>query len=203
MIKIISFIINSRFIKKIPEIIFFRKKIFLLLLAVSLPFILYYFFDFIKYMGITKSSHEYLKAKDYNNAIKAYDLYIRKNPGDPQGYYNRGSVYYNLKDYDRAIENVSQAIKMNPGNADFYISRGSIWLQKKDFESAIMDNTRAIKLAPNNAMAYYNRGRAYYHSGKLDDALKDFEKAYSMGVVQAKSLIKEIKKRECKQPYLK
>lgn len=197
MIKINTKKIKSLFDKQIKRLSpVYSKNIFLILLASLLSLSLYYLFNYIKYRTITKNGNEYLRSKDYNNAIKAYDLYIRKNPSDPQGYYNRGAVYFNLKDYDRAIDNVSQAIKINPINSNYYVSRGSTWLQKKNFQNAIKDNTEAIKLSPGNAMAYYNRGRAYYHSEKFDDALKDFKKAYSMGAVQAKGLIEEIKNRK-------
>jgi tetratricopeptide (TPR) repeat protein len=40
---------------------------------------------------------------DFVNAKTAFDEYVKSNPGDVQGHYNRGIVYQDLGDYDAAL----------------------------------------------------------------------------------------------------
>lgn len=170
------------------------------LLIISFTFLtgagVYYYTTVYIYKDITESGHEYLKRKDYEKAIKAYSLEIEKNPGDPAGYYNRGTAYLNMREYDKAIRDINKSISINPEAAHFYINRGNAFFRKGDFKNSIQDNSKAVELAPDNAIAYYNRGRAYYHDGEFEKALKDFEKAYSMGVLQAKGLLEEVRRKD-------
>ena len=173
----------------------FNKIYILIIIPVLVLPAFYYFKNYYIYKDIKKSGHEYILQNDYDNAIKAYGLYINQNPEDPGGYYNRGTVYLNKKDYDSAIEDLNTAIKMNPKSVHFYMNRASAYFMKGDYENSIKDNSKVIELSPDNSIAYYSRGRGFYHSGKREEALKDFEKACSLGAVQAKGLIDEIKTR--------
>jgi len=171
------------------------RKLYLIFIPVILLPAYYYYQNYYIYKDISKSGHEYLLLNDYDSAIKAYSLFIRQNPEDPGGYYNRGTVYLNKNDFESAIEDLNIAIKMNPSSVHFYINRANAYFRKGDYDNSVKDNSTAIELSPDNAIVYYNRGRAFYHSGKWSEALTDFEKANSMGAVQAKGLIEEINTR--------
>lgn len=79
-------------------------------------------------------------------AIEAYDEYIKMKPDFFAGYYQRGFLKDNLKDTDGAIEDYTTAIVLKPDYAYSYLGRGDKYLQKGDKEAALKDYQMVIAL---------------------------------------------------------
>ncbi|HSH67429.1 MAG TPA: tetratricopeptide repeat protein, partial [Bacteroidia bacterium] len=58
------------------------------------------------------------KKKDYEAAIKLYQLAIKIMPERPEPYYNIGKVYYTIPNYELALQNVRKASALAPQNVE-------------------------------------------------------------------------------------
>src|SRR6476659_2743459 len=74
--------------------------------------------------------HEAGKVKE---AIALYDKFIKANPKNAEGYFNRGNAYYDLGQNDLAVRDYSEVIKLNPKDSEAYYNRGNAYRHlKKD-----------------------------------------------------------------------
>lgn len=116
------------------------------------------------------------KQDAYEKAIRHYTRAIHLKPDIPEGYNNRGNVYYDKGEIDKAIDDYNTAIENNPDDALLYNNRGGVYFDKGIFEKAIEDWNIAVELNPDFAKAYYNRGNAYLLKGEIDNAIRDYNK---------------------------
>jgi tetratricopeptide (TPR) repeat protein/uncharacterized RDD family membrane protein YckC len=114
--------------------------------------------------------------KGLKGMISRYSSDLRRNPQDPQAYYNRGLAYYWEGDFDHAIADLTRALKLNPKNARVYYDRGLIYYRQEDWDRSIADASRALELKP-DAKAYLLRGNAYFQEQDFDQALTDYNRA--------------------------
>lgn len=110
-----------------------------------------------------------------DEAIAAYDSYIKSNPEFYGGYYRRGFMKDNLNDIDGAIEDYSTCIVLKPDYAYAYMGRADKYLLKGDKEAAMKDYRAVIALdticGENNCAQY-----AYLGLGDVEKA-KSFQYA--------------------------
>ena len=100
-------------------------------------------------------------AGKYQQAIEAYDIAIRLNPGYVEAYNNRGSAYYDLKAYTRAIEDYNRAIDLNSRLAIAYGGRGLAYYSLNNYQRAIQDFDYALRLDPGDNWFKSEREDAY------------------------------------------
>lgn len=58
--------------------------------------------------------YNYMAAKEYGEAGKAFDKYIELEPGNPNVYDSKGDYFYNIKDYQKAYESYLKAHAVDP-----------------------------------------------------------------------------------------
>ena len=95
----------------------------------------------------------YSTQRDYDRAIKDYDLAITLNPNYAKPYNNRGVAYQKKGDYDRAIKDFDEAIKLSPNYGHAFANRAETYLKKNDYERAAQDYDEAIRLEPKSGAA--------------------------------------------------
>ena len=87
-----------------------------------------------------------LNEKNFEEALKLCDDFIKSNSGDSQIYIYRGLTKNNLEKYDEAIEDYNTSIKLNSNNATPYyfigLTKGNLGL----YEEAISNYDKAIEL---------------------------------------------------------
>ncbi len=127
-----------------------------------------------------KEGNKYRDAKQFKEAIAAYDNAIRLDPQYAIAYYNRGTAYYNLQEYSRAIEDFDRAIALDPNDTFSYIGLGSLYYKLKEYQRAKMDFDRAILLNPQNADAYNRRGNVYVALQEFQKAITDYDRALAI-----------------------
>ena len=118
--------------------------------------------------------------KDYETALKNYDVAIQLNPNNFEAYNNRGVAYKNLGQYERAIQDYDKAIELNPNYDNAHNNRGNAYRLLKQYEQAIQDYGKAIELNPNNADAWNGRAITYFQLKKYEQALDDFNKVIEL-----------------------
>lgn len=119
------------------------------------------------------------KKKDYDKAIKDYNMAIALNSDYESALYNRGLTWFAKKEYDKAIEDYNKVIEHNTTYIDdCYLNRGYVWKAKGDYNKAIEDYTTVINMNSNLLEnAYYSRGLARKEENSdLIGSKQDFEK---------------------------
>lgn len=80
-----------------------------------------------------------MKAKEYDEAIRAYSKSIELNPGEAATYCNRAMAYLRQKNYARCIDDANKTLEMEPEYVKAYHRRGKAYLATNKFELAIRD----------------------------------------------------------------
>lgn len=126
--------------------------------------------DFID-QGIKK-----FEAKEYMEAIVAFNQAIEKDSQSFQAYYMRGNIKQKFADIHGAMKDYNNAIDANDAFAEAYFERGNLKYILQDYYGAINDYSKAIELNENNLDAYYKRGQAKQQLEAYQDAINDCTK---------------------------
>ena len=94
--------------------------------------------------------NEYMRAKDYDEAIKAYSKSLELNPGEAATYCNRAMAYLRNKNYARCIEDANTTISMESDYVKAYHRRGKAYLATNKFELAIRDFQYILEKNPDD-----------------------------------------------------
>ncbi len=115
------------------------------------------------------------RAKQYNEAIRDYNLAIERDSSRAEFYRNRGSAKDNLGDLQGAFGDFSRAIEFYPSYAAAYFDRGGtrFKLKERDYRGAIADFTEAIRIEPSYVEAYYRRAIVRRITGEHAEAIED------------------------------
>jgi len=96
----------------------------------------------------------YQETERYQEAIKTYDLLLKKFPKYALAYYNKGYIYLlAYEDYDKAIRFFSKAIEYKPSYANAYYNRGYAQLLKGNVKEAGLDFEKCLEVKPDHEMA--------------------------------------------------
>ena len=109
-------------------------------------------------------------AKEYQDAIYAFNRVLELDPKLAGAYYNRGRAYGELGNYNQAIADCTRAIELDPKKAEAHYNRGVAYDKLGNYQQAIADYTRAIELDPKYEKAYFGRGLAYELLGNHEQA---------------------------------
>jgi tetratricopeptide (TPR) repeat protein len=115
--------------------------------------------------------------KNYNSALKAYDLAIQINPKFTLAYFNRANIKLEMAQQLRSNEtglgnisigNSTQMVKSTP-DPDL-----------PDYKDALEDYDKALKLNPDLSFAWFNRGNVKAKMADYEGALSDYTKAIDL-----------------------
>ncbi|OFX46082.1 MAG: hypothetical protein A2046_04285 [Bacteroidetes bacterium GWA2_30_7] len=137
----------------------------------------------------------YFNKKDYQNAIKYMNSYIRFKNDNSDALYIRGMAKFSNEDFQSAINDFDNAIKINPKHLRSFYARGLVKNKIGNFSEAVndFDATLNLKTKGNDKLefadAYYNRAIAKKNLGKNEDACLDFKKAADLGSTESEKAI--------------
>ena len=83
---------------------------------------------------------------DYTEVLDKLDAAIRRSPGNPVLYYNRGCVWTAMKNYQRALADYGEAVRLNPSFAEAYFNRGMVYIYTHSDEKGRNDLSKAGEL---------------------------------------------------------
>jgi len=121
------------------------------------------------------------KAKNYREAISAYNMSIELDPGNATAYFNRGIAYFESGNFQQAVQNYDAATERHHHYAAAYLNRGNAYSALGKKTEAIRDYADAIELNPQDADAYRNRGIVLLSVKDATNACADFTKACELG----------------------
>ena len=128
----------------------------------------------------TARGNEFYFAKNYAQALAAYDEAVTLNPNYADAYNNRGVVKYELGQFAEAISNYTMAIKLKPNFVDALNNRGNAYAALGQFQNAAQDLQTAVKLNDKNAVGHNNLGNVYYSLRNFDAAIQEYTRAIQL-----------------------
>ena len=135
----------------------------------------------------------YLKKKDYDNALKNFDIAIEKDPEFAKAYYSKGLVYNKLKDpvkmkeaFDLSIQKAeakgnSKTSSRSKNTARKYLTTFAVKsIQKEKIDDALNFLDQATEYGEGNANTYYYYAISYNKKKKWAEAIKAGNKALEL-----------------------
>ncbi len=101
----------------------------------------------------TAALFEYMRAvrlleiQEFDDAVTAFDLVIRKLPDFGRAYYGRGKAFYGDERPELALEDFETSIRLEPGHPGAYIARAKLYLDREQREDASSDLDKALEVA--------------------------------------------------------
>jgi len=108
-----------------------------------------------------EKGNNFLKNKNYDEALKCYTEAIKADPNDHVHYSNRSACYYNMGIYKSALEDGTECIKRKQDWGKGYLRKGMAEIKLDLAEEALESYKKGLQLEPNNQ--------------QLKDGLKELE----------------------------
>lgn len=118
----------------------------------------------------------YMKNLD-DNAIKYFDIAIKKGPVDHDMFFYKGMALYFKGKYQESLPNFSKAIEMLPGEPDFYGGKGEAFYALNQKDSALYYFAKAIALPKCETRIFLLAGELYQEKNDISNALITYEAA--------------------------
>jgi tetratricopeptide (TPR) repeat protein len=131
----------------------------------------------------------FFRAKNYSEALKAFDEAIQLEPKDARLLTQRGRTRLNLRDANGAVADFTQAIQLDPKDANFaYLYRGDVYASQQRFPLALADYNQGIQLNPNgNPEFYIQRSKVYARWNNRLQAMMDLTQALRLRPLSAEA----------------
>ncbi len=137
-----------------------------------------------------------MQNNDYYQAIRLYTnaIAIKDQPRQSSLYVKRANAYLKQQRYNQVVDDCNKAIAINYYNGEAYKLRGIAGynILEGEYDETLSDDlTKAIEYTPNDPLLYYYKGNMFYNKGWKELAKKYLEKAASLGMEDAKVLLKK------------
>ena len=88
-----------------------------------------------------------LEIQEFDDAVTAFDLVIRKLPDFGRAYYGRGKAFYGDERPELALEDFETSIRLEPDHPGAYIARAKLHLDGDLRTDALADLQKALEVA--------------------------------------------------------
>ncbi|MEM0996773.1 MAG: tetratricopeptide repeat protein, partial [Bacteroidota bacterium] len=105
----------------------------------------------------------YFSIGDVDDAIRAYDAALKKDPDYMEAYLGRSLAKVDKDDREGAIADLSDVLRLTPNNASIYMFRGRLKFERSDHAAALGDFDEAVRLDSTFAEAFYLRAFTHSH----------------------------------------
>jgi len=92
----------------------------------------------------------YMRGKDWDNAIKEFTIAIQKHPAYDVAYSNRAVAYMQQKKFNKAMDDLKEAEKINPRNSSVHYNFVSLYSLQNQLDRALDSLDRCLELGFNN-----------------------------------------------------
>lgn len=120
---------------------------------------------------------------DYDAAITAYRIYLRKYRDDADGWYNLGDSYFRSDRCTEALALYDTALVLNPNLASAYLNSATCHVNLEQFDRAFPKYEKAFALRPEwltgNSNLNHELGFAYVRAGQLAKGEEIFRRLLS------------------------
>jgi tetratricopeptide (TPR) repeat protein len=115
--------------------------------------------------------------KDYDEAIKYFEVAVRKSPKNAVLYNKLGLAELKAGNFALAQTNFKKALKRNSKYSDALNNVGAVKYMEKDFGGAAKQFKRAIAMDEARASFHVNLGAPWFAQKKLDRAITEYTRA--------------------------
>ena len=119
-------------------------------------------------------------AKREDLALKAWNMALKYEPGNPDLHANMGALLYRKKDFQGAIRAYAQAHRLLPNDAQILAALGVAFAQAKMYQQAILTIKQSIDIDPRSPIAYSNLGLAHYLFKEIEDAVMNWRRVVQL-----------------------
>jgi Tfp pilus assembly protein PilF len=98
----------------------------------------------------------YLRSKDYDNAIKEFTVAIEKHPAYDVAYSNRAVAYMQQKKFNKAMDDLKKAEEINANNATVHYNFIALYSLQNQLDRSLDSLDRSLELGFNNYDALRN-----------------------------------------------
>ncbi|HWR57246.1 MAG TPA: tetratricopeptide repeat protein [Thermodesulfovibrionales bacterium] len=92
----------------------------------------------------------YMRARDYDNAIKELTVAIQKHPTYDVAYSNRAVAYMQQRKFNKAHDDLKKGVEINPNNATLHYNFIALYSLENHLDRALDSLDRALELGFNN-----------------------------------------------------
>ena len=117
---------------------------------------------------------------NYSDALRLYDLVLRKEPDNIGALVDKGATLQNMGKLKLAIRSYDKALCISPDNLDALLNKGVTLHSDQKYTKAIECYDLALKIDKKCAIALAYKGLSLGEIGDLQDAIKHFKKALSI-----------------------
>ena len=119
----------------------------------------------------------YLKGREYDRAISAFESELRLAAPFPRTYLQLGHAWIAKDEPERALPILTRAAQEEPESGVPWVEIGRAQTKMGGYDDAVRSFSKAIELKEEKASVYYLLGTAYRKAGKMDSARAQFEKS--------------------------
>lgn len=91
--------------------------------------------------------------KAFQNAVKAYENIIKKDPKDDQAFFYLARSYGKINEDQDALKAMQTAVKLKPEDGDYQTELGEIYINLAQYDEAVRALKKALEIDENNLIA--------------------------------------------------
>lgn len=110
--------------------------------------------------------------KSFENAVKAYEKHLKKNPDDDLAHFNLGLAYNKLNDDPKAEKALREAVKLKPDDTEYQTQLGEILIKLAQYEEAVRALKKALEIDAANLQAEDLLEKAQAGKKRVDFGIK-------------------------------
>jgi tetratricopeptide (TPR) repeat protein len=129
----------------------------------------------------------FFEAKSYNcnngyylNALKNYEIALRREPDNCMCLKNCAYIYERQKDYSKTLEILRKLLSINEKDSLILCYYGEILNNMERYNESISYLTKASNIDPGNVHKLYKKAITHYLLQEYDKALLDFNKVVQL-----------------------
>jgi len=134
--------------------------------------------------GLLRKGRGYAIRTKYREATLYYDKALSLDPGNPESWYLRASMFIETGKNIEALDDLEHALRLNQNYADAWSKRGHALYNLGRFEEALFACTRALALKGNDAAAWYIKGICLDELGRIGEAQEAYAKSLELEIIQ-------------------
>ena len=118
--------------------------------------------------------------ENYSDALKLYDLALKKEPGNVNVLVDKGATLQNMGRFKLAITYYDKALRISPDHLDALLNKGATLHSDQKYLEAIDCYDHAVRVDEKSAIALAYKGLSLGEMGNLEEAIKHFKKALAI-----------------------
>ncbi len=147
----------------------------------------------------------HIKRNELPKAIDDLTTLLRHQPGNYEGYFDRGVLLQRSGHTHKALRDFDAAIEWSPPDPEAHFNRAQTLLSLGRPDEALTDYRRVLDLQPTHVEALTDRAHLFCMQGKLNDARSDVNAALLLSPASARLLcisgLLELQNQNLEQAY--